>query len=64
MTEAERELDLEIGELQRENARLKRQLSAAMEETLHLRHTMQHIYAQALLALEPRIKEHDDKASY
>ena len=65
MTDEERELDLQLGDLQRENAGLKRQLSAAMDETLHLRHTLQHIYAKTLLALEPRgVTEHDDKDSY
>jgi hypothetical protein len=53
MTDEERELDFQLGDLQRENAALRRQLSAAMDETLHLRHTLQHIYAKTLLALEP-----------
>ena len=65
MTDEERELDLRLGDLQRENAGLKRQLSAVMDETIHLRHTLQHIYAKTLLALEPKgVTEHDDKDSY
>lgn len=65
MNDEERELDLQLGEAHREIAALRRQLSAAMDETLHLRHTLQHVYAKALLALEPRgVKTHDDKDSY
>ena len=65
MTDEERELDLQLGDLQRENAGLKRQLSTVMDETLHLRNTLQHIYAKTLLALEPKgVTEHDDKDSY
>lgn len=62
MTDHERQLDLEMGDLQRENARLTRQLHAAMTEALELRHKLEHIYATALLALEPKV--HDDHASY
>ena len=40
MTDVERELDFQLGDLQRENAALRRQLSATMDETLHLRHTL------------------------
>ena len=68
MTDEERELDFQLGDLQRENAVLRRQLSAAVDETLHLRHTLQHIYAKTLLALEPKgvteHESHDDKDSY
>jgi len=65
MTDVERELDFQLGDLQRENAALRRQLSATVDETLHLRHTLQHIYAKTLLALAPKeVTEHDDKASY
>lgn len=65
MTDEERELDFLVGDLQRENARLRRQLQAATDEAIHLRHTMQHIYAKALLALQPNgVTEHDDKDSY
>ena len=36
-------------------------ISAAMDETLHLRHTLQHIYAKTLLALEPQgVPDHED----
>jgi|TARA_R110000823_G_scaffold314863_1_gene444854 hypothetical protein len=65
MTDAERELDFQLGDLQRENAALRRQLSAAMDETLHLRHTLQHIYAKAMLGLQSNeVAEHDDESSY
>ena len=62
MTEHEQELDLEIGDLQRDNARLTRQLNAAVNEALELRHKLEHIYAIAALGLEPKV--HDDHASY
>lgn len=65
MTEYERELDLMVGDLQRDNKRLRRQLQGAVDEALHLRHAIQHIYARSMLALEPRgVVEHDDKDSY
>lgn len=64
MTDEERELDFQLGDLQRENAALRRQLSGAVDEALYLRHTLQHIYAKTLLALEPEGVEHDDKPSY
>ena len=65
MTEAEIEMDLQIGELQRELNMMRRQRDAALEEALRLRHTLEHIYAKSLLAVQSlEVKEHDDKASY
>jgi len=65
MTEEERELDLEVADLRHENRVLKAQLENAVEEALHLRHKIEHIYALAGLALQDRrVKEHDDKDSY
>lgn len=65
MTEEERELDLEVADLRHENRVLKAQLENAVEEALHLRHKIEHIYALASLALQDRrVKEHDDKDSY
>jgi hypothetical protein len=52
MTETERELDLQIGDLERENAQLRRRLEAAVTEALSLRHKLEHIYALAALALD------------
>lgn len=52
MTETERELDLQIGDLERENAQLRRKLEAAITEALSLRHKLEHIYALATLALD------------
>lgn len=59
MTEEERELDLQIGELQRENSNLKRLLTRTTDEAIQLRHALQHIYAKALLVLEFDTKEGD-----
>lgn len=65
MTEEEREMDFQLAELREENATLRRQLQGAIDEALHLRHAIQHIYARSTLALEPRgVVEHDDKDSY
>lgn len=52
MTETERELDLQIGDLERENAQLRRRLEAAVTEALSLRHKLEHIYALTTLALD------------
>lgn len=52
MTETERELDLQIGDLERENAQLRRKLEAAITEALSLRHKLEHIYALTTLALD------------
>lgn len=65
MTDEELELDFLVGDLQRENARLRRQLQAVTDEAIHLRHALQHIYAKSMLALEiTGVTEHDDKDSY
>lgn len=64
MTEAERELDLQLADAQRENMRLKRQLESAISESLALRHKLEHIYAICTLALDRDGGVHDDKASY
>lgn len=58
MTEAEREMDLQLGDLQRENAQLRRRLEAAVGEALSLRHKLEHIYALATLALDKHGEEH------
>jgi predicted RNase H-like nuclease (RuvC/YqgF family) len=65
MTEHERELDLMVGDLQRDNKRLRRQLQAAMDEAVQLRQTLEQIYVKALLEVSnKRVIEHDDKDSY
>lgn len=64
MTEAERELDLQLAEAQRDNAILKRRLEAAVTEAVGLRHKLEHIYAICTLALDRDGGAHDDKASY
>ena len=66
MTEEEvRELDLQLGDAIRENRVLRRQRDAAMEEALRLRHTLEHIYAKAVLAIQTMEPlEHADKDSY
>lgn len=66
MTEEEiRELDLQLGDAIRENRVLRRQRDAAMEEALRLRHTLEHIYAKAVLAIQTtEATEHADKDSY
>jgi hypothetical protein len=66
------ELDLFAADLQDENRQLRQQRDAALEEAIHLRHTLEHIYAKAHLAVrEGRpsnsrsvIPTHADKASY
>ena len=64
MTEAERELDLQLADAQREIAMLKRKLEAAITEAIGLRHKLEHIYAICTLALDRDGGVHDDKASY
>lgn len=53
MNEEVRELDLQLGDALREISMLRRQRDAAMEEALRLRHTLEHIYAKAVLAVQP-----------
>ena len=68
----EHELDLLVADLQYENRQLRQQRDAAIEEAIHLRHTMEHIYAKCILAIResgpsnPRSAppSHSDKASY
>jgi hypothetical protein len=57
MNDDERELDLQVGDLQREVAAMRRQLARVTDESIYLRHALQHIYAKALLALEPMATE-------
>jgi outer membrane murein-binding lipoprotein Lpp len=65
MTEHERELDLMVGDLQRDNKRLRRQLQAAVDEAVQLRQTLEQIYVKALLEVNnKRVIEHGDKDSY
>lgn len=60
-----REIDLQLGDALRENRALRRQRDAAMEEALRLRHTLEHIYAKAFLAIQTmELTEHEDKDSY
>jgi hypothetical protein len=68
----EHELDLLVADLQYENKQLRHQRDAAVEEAIHLRHTLEHIYAKCILAIResgpsnPRSNtpSHDDKSSY
>jgi hypothetical protein len=68
----DRELDLLVADLQYENKQLRRQRDAAIEEAIHLRHTLEHIYAKCILAIREGRPEaagsdaqsHADKASY
>ena len=68
----EHELDLLVADLQYENKQLRRQRDAAVEEAIHLRHTLEHIYAKCVLAIREGRPEdtgrapqsHADKASY
>ena len=68
----DRELDLLVADLQYENRQLRQQRDAAVEEAIHLRHTLEHIYAKCVLAIRENRPEaaggdassHADKASY
>lgn len=73
MTEEEIELDLQLGEMLRENHILKRRLEAAVTEALRLRHKLEHVYTLSQLALSENVADretssapitHDDKAAY
>lgn len=46
-----RELDLQIGDLNRENSILRHKLDRALDEAVRLRHKLEHIYALSHLAL-------------
>ena len=72
-SEEERELDLQLGDMIRENNVLKQRLEAAVTEALRLRHKLEHIYALSQLAISEDVTNreggeapitHDDKASY
>jgi hypothetical protein len=68
----DREIDLLVADLQYENKQLRRQRDAAVEEAIHLRHTLEHIYAKCVLAIREggpsatggAAPAHDDKAAY
>lgn len=68
----DRELDLLVADLQYENRQLRQQRDAAVEEAIHLRHTLEHIYAKCILAIRENgpgnlrgdVPSHSDKASY
>ena len=68
----ERELDLLVADLQYENKQLRHQRDAAAEEAIRLRHTLEHIYAKCILAVQEggpsRIggapPSHDDKSAH
>jgi hypothetical protein len=68
----DRELDLLVADLQYENKQLRRQRDAAVEESIHLRHTLEHIYAKCVLAIRESgpsatggaAPSHDDKSAY
>lgn len=68
----DRELDLLVADLQYENRQLRQQRDAAVEETINLRHTLEHIYAKCVLAIHmggPKssgedAQGHNDKSSY
>ena len=73
MTEEERELDLQLGDMIRENHILKRRLEAAVTEALRLRHKLEHIYTLSQLAISEDVADgegsttpitHADKAAY
>lgn len=61
----ERELDFQLGDANAEIQQLRIQLQAATSEALSLRHALEHIYALAHIATQPKeVTTHDDKASY
>ena len=68
----DRELDILVADLQYENKQLRRQRDAAVEEAIHLRHTLEHIYAKCVLAIREggppatggAAPAHDDKSAY
>ena len=73
MTDAEIELDLQLGDMIRENHILKRRLEVAITEALRLRHKLEHIYALSQLAISEDVADgegsttpitHADKAAY
>jgi hypothetical protein len=65
MNEEEREIELQLDDVLSENRMLKRQLAAVTEEAVRLRHTIEHIYAKAVLAIQIKAPiTHADKDSY
>jgi hypothetical protein len=68
----DREIDLLVADLQYENKQLRRQRDAAVEEAIHLRHTLEHIYAKCVLAIREGgpaaaggdTPSHNDKSSH
>jgi hypothetical protein len=73
MTDEERELDLQLGDMRRENNILRHRLERAVTEALRLRHKLEHVYALSQLALSENVTEregsaeaitHADTASY
>jgi hypothetical protein len=68
----DREIDLLVADLQYENKQLRRQRDTAVEEAIHLRHTLEHIYAKCVLAIREGgpadtgspTPTHDDKSAY
>ena len=47
----ERELDFEVADLRYELKEMRAQRDAAIEESIRLRHTLEHIYAKCVLAV-------------
>jgi len=68
----DRELDLLVADLQYELKDMRRQRDQAVEESIRLRHALEHIYAKCVLAIHEggpsgvakHLHEHKDKASY
>ena len=61
MTDEERELDLQLGDMRRENNILRHRLESAVTEALRLRHKLEHIYALSHLALSEDAPERQGK---
>jgi hypothetical protein len=47
----DRELDLEVADLRYELKEMRAQRDAAIEESIRLRHAIEHIYAKCILAV-------------
>jgi hypothetical protein len=67
----ERELDFEVADLRYELKEMRAQRDAAIEESIRLRHTLEHIYAKCVLAVHEggpsgvakHLHEHKEKAT-
>jgi hypothetical protein len=67
----ERELDFEVADLRYELKEMRAQRDAAIEESIRLRHTLEHIYAKCVLAVHEggpsgvakHLYEHKEKAT-